>query len=350
MNVKKSLLGCLGVLLGLAFAGLSHAAEASGKGLAGGVRPLSFELNGKWIGSGVCFSPFRHGQGPGGASPSDAQILEDLQIANRHWGLFRTYELSEVVLTELRLIRQHKLPIRVMLGVWIEPEKTPADVARNDQQVALGIQTAREYSDIVCSVIVGNETQVEWSGIRTDPTVLINRIRQVRAGVVQPVTTADDYNFWNKPQSAAVAAEVDYIDLHMYVLWNGKALEDAMVWTDGVYRDICAKHPDRFVMIGETGWATCHDINKNGPGQEGSLMKAETSEVAQYQYLKQFYTWIRKNKVPTLLFEAFDENWKGSGTDKNPMEGEKHWGVYTEDRRMKASFQAITLEFPEVTR
>jgi len=350
MNVKKSLLGCLGVLLGLALAGLSHAAEAVDKGLAGGVRPLSLELNGKWIGSGVCFSPFRHGQGPSGAAPSDAEILEDLRIASKHWGLFRTYELGPVVLAELRLIREHKLPLRVMLGVWIEPEKTPADVTRNDQQVALGIKTAREYSDIVTSVIVGNETQVEWSGIRTDPSVLIRCIRQVRAGVSQPVTTADDYNFWNKPASAAVAAEVDYIDLHMYCLWNGRPLEDAMKWTEEVYKDITARHPGHFIVIGETGWATSHDINKSGPGQEGSLMKAETSEVAQYKYLKEYYKWVYANKVPTLLFEAFDENWKGSGTDVHPLEAEKHWGVFTEDRRMKGSFQAIVQEIPEATR
>jgi len=32
------------------------------------------------------------------------------------------------------------------------------------------------------------------------------------------------------------------------------------------------------------------------------------------------------------VFEAFDEPWKGSG---DPAEPEKHWGLFTVDRRPK---------------
>ena len=36
------------------------------------------------------------------------------------------------------------------------------------------------------------------------------------------------------------------------------------------------------------------------------------------------------------MFEAFDEPWKGS---PDPNEPEKHWGLYTEQRKPKLVFQ-----------
>ena len=41
---------------------------------------------------------------------------------------------------------------------------------------------------------------------------------------------------------------------------------------------------------------------------------------------------IRRRLGPSL-FEAFDEPWKGS---PEPDEPEKHWGLYTVDRKPKA--------------
>jgi hypothetical protein len=38
------------------------------------------------------------------------------------------------------------------------------------------------------------------------------------------------------------------------------------------------------------------------------------------------------------VFEAFDENWKGS---LDPLEPEKHWGLFTVDRRPKLVMQAL---------
>ena len=46
-----------------------------------------------------------------------------------------------------------------------------------------------------------------------------------------------------------------------------------------------------------------------------------------------------------ILFEAFDENWKGGGETTSPLASEKHWGVFTADRKPKASFEAIIQEF-----
>ena len=45
---------------------------------------------------------------------------------------------------------------------------------------------------------------------------------------------------------------------------------------------------------------------------------------------------VLENEVLTFFFEAFDEPWKGS---EDPLEPEKHWGVFFEDRKPKMVLQ-----------
>ena len=40
--------------------------------------------------------------------------------------------------------------------------------------------------------------------------------------------------------------------------------------------------------------------------------------------------------ITTFFFEAFDEDWKGD--DKEPLGAEKHWGLFTQDRKPKLVF------------
>ena len=81
-------------------------------------------FNGKWIGNAVSYGCYREGQAPGVKGPTEAQILEDLQIIERHWNMIRVYGSDEDSEKILKVIRKHNLPIRVMLGVWIENEVT----------------------------------------------------------------------------------------------------------------------------------------------------------------------------------------------------------------------------------
>jgi exo-beta-1,3-glucanase (GH17 family) len=311
----------------------------------GGRRPLQLEIDGRWIGHGVSFSPYRDGQEPGRAVPSEEEILADLQLVAPYWQLLRMYDSNPVSERTLALIGREKLPLRLLLGVWIAPEHDAEARAANEKQAATAIRLANAYPDIVVAVVVGNETCVYWSAHRVGPDALIPWIRQVRTAVTQPVTTADDYNFWNKPESYAVAVEVDFITLHGYALWNGQQVEDAMGWTNSIYDSIVRLHPGIPVIFGETGWSTSHEPAQNGPDSEGTLMKGEGSVRAQESYLRQHYQWVSDRRIPVLLFEAFDENWKGGGATTSPAASEKHWGVFTADRKPKPSFEAIIRDF-----
>jgi exo-beta-1,3-glucanase (GH17 family) len=296
-------------------------------------------LGGEWIGNAVSYGPFRAGQAPGQVGPSEAEILEDLSIITQHWNLVRVYGADDDTERVLSVIEKHALPVKVMVGIWVEPEEdNPERKAANVEQVLRGIELANRYSEIVLAVNVGNETQVFWSGHRMNPDNLIQYIRVVRASVAVPVTTADDYNFWNKPESKVVAEEVDFIVTHIYPLWNGKTLDEAIDWMDKTYRQIQAAHPDRVIVLGETGWATDYNADKTGPGEQGTLVKGEVGLEAQAEYLVQHNEWVDANQVTCFLFEAFDEPWKGGGENTPPNEIEKHWGVFYEDRTPKPSF------------
>jgi len=75
----------------------------------------------------IAYSGFREGQHPdrgdGAKNPSTAEILEDLEILVAHdFNLIRLYDSGENSLATLELIRQHDLPIKVLLGMWLEAE------------------------------------------------------------------------------------------------------------------------------------------------------------------------------------------------------------------------------------
>lgn len=303
------------------------------------VRTFQPYADGDWIGNAVAYGCYREGQAPGQKGPSDEQLLEDLTIIAKHWGLIRVYGADNDTRRILQVIDKNDLPIKVIQGIWLSPEEgNPQEKAANINSVSLGIELANQYPDIVIAVSVGNETQVFWSAHRMDPDTLIRYVRIVRDNVAVPVATADDYLYWNKPESRQVAAETDFVFTHIHPLWNGKTLEEAMDWFDQTYREVQDMHPDRMIVIGETGWATDYNSSKTGPGEQGTLIKGEVGLEAQASFLIKLDKWIESNQVPVFLFEAFDEPWKGGGADTPANEIEKNWGVFNADRTPKESF------------
>lgn len=301
-----------------------------------GVEPAAGHLT-----RGIAYSPYREGQSPGGVSPGEGEILEDLRLLAGRWPLLRMYDANAAAATTLRLIRTHRLPLRLILGAWLGPEPDATTRTANRGRIDAAIQLSRQYPDLVLAVHAGNETQVSWTDHPLPAAKLINYLRELRAAVSQPVSTADDFKFWLSDAAPAVAAECDFIMLHAYPAWNGVALAEAVPWTADVYRRTLRRFPAHPVILAETGWPTRHDPTRQGPGEEGSLIKGETSPAAQASYLKQHYAWADAAGVVTLLFEAFDESWKGRGAAGGPDEAEKNWGVFTADRRPKPAVSAL---------
>ena len=312
------------------------------------VREFRPYIGERWVGNAVSYGPHRDNQYPGGPSPSKEQIREDLGIMLRHWNLLRTYGAIGPAERMLEIIRENRLDMKVMLGVWIAVEERrgkngqviesfPEAREANRREVEAGIRLAREYSNIVVAVCVGNETQVAWSAHRSPLDILIEHVRTVRAGTKVPVTVADDYNFWNKPESHALAQELDFIVMHAHPMWNGILAEDAFDWTRDTYRAIAAEHPNRLVVYGETGWATMTHTE----GEQARLIKGRPGEAEQAAFFDAVTSWAELDRVTVFIFEAFDENWKGG---KHPDEVEKHWGFYRADRMPKLAVGGRSIE------
>ena len=160
----------------------------------------------------VAYSGFREGQHPdrghGAINPSAEEILEDLQILVAHdFRLIRLYDSRENSALTIELIRKHRLPIKVMLGIWLEAElsnhagcpwldepipasELAANAEDNAAELQRAIALAREFDDVIVSVNVGNEALVDWNDHMVPVENVISYVRQVKASIPQPVTVA----------------------------------------------------------------------------------------------------------------------------------------------------------------
>ena len=143
----------------------------------------------------------------------------------------------------------------------------------------------------------------------------------------QPVTFCENYLPW-LGKLKPLAEVVDFISIHTYPVWEYKGIHEAMNYTLENYHAVADTFPHKTVVITEAGWAT----NSNGRGIEPS----NVNEELQATYYNQLVGWSKKEQVITFVFEAFDENWKGSD---EVLEPEKHWGLFKVDRSPKLVMQ-----------
>ncbi len=291
----------------------------------------------------VAYSGFREGQHPdrgdGAVNPSDDEILEDLEILVAHgFKLIRLYDSGENSVSTLELIRQHDLPIKVLLGMWLQAEfsnhegcpwldepipeeELAANALQNAAELQRGIELAREFDDIVIAVNVGNEALVEWNDHMVPLENVIAYVRQVKAAIEQPVTVADNYEWWIQ-DGAPLAAEVDFLGIHTYPAWEEKTIDEALPYTIENMRGVHEALPDKPVAILEAGWATT-----------AIEFGDRASEANQARYYRELGKWAKKTNTTVFFFEAFDEPWKGN--PNNPLGAEKHWGLFNVDRTPK---------------
>jgi len=296
---------------------------------------------------GVAYSGFRHGQHPdrgdGAVNPSDAEILEDLRILARdhNFGLIRLYDSQANSEAALRLIQANKIPLKVMLGAWLSAEvsnahcpwlTTPipqatldANKIKNQQEIESAIRLAKEYPGIVAAVNVGNEALVDWNDHMVGLESLISYVRQVKRAIRQPVTVADNYAWWTK-HGAPLAKELDFVTVHTYPEWENKDIDEALSYSLANIQGVHAALPRSRIVIGEAGWATV-----------ASEFGQRASEENQRRYVRELTAWAARNNITTFFFEAFDEDWKGDPSDA--MGAEKHWGLFTVDRKAKLAMR-----------
>ena len=296
-------------------------------------------------GNAICYSGYREGQSPDtGVYPTYSEILDDLLILQKNWTYLRLYDCTQHAEVVLKVIEKEKLNFKVMLGAYIGAERNnfgcpwgkiytedelKLNKISNLKQIRKLIKLANKYSDIVFSLSAGNEATVEWTDHYVPVSSVINYVKMIKKGAKQPVTFCENYVPWYDKLKALVD-EVDFISIHTYPVWEYKNIHEAMAYTKQNYDSIAQKYPDKPVVITEAGWAT----QSNGRG----IHPNNVGEDFQAIYYDDLIKWSKKEGVLTFIFEAFDEPWKGSN---EPMEPEKHWGLFTVARKPKKVMKTI---------
>ena len=295
----------------------------------------------------MSYSGFRQGQHPdrgaGAVNPSREEILEDLTILMENdFNLIRMYDSKENTVTTLELIREHDLPIKVLLGIWLDAEisnhegcpwldepipesKLAANTLANGEEIEAAIDLANEFEDIVVAINVGNEALVEWNDHMVPLERIIDYVKYVKLSTAQPVTVADNYEWWIA-DGAPLAEVVDFLGVHTYPAWENKTIDEALAYTIENIEAVHAALPDKPIAILEAGWATTAEE-----------FAGQASEQNQARYYREILDWATKANVTVFFFEAFDEPWKGN--PENTDGAEKHWGIFYVDRTPKLVMQ-----------
>jgi exo-beta-1,3-glucanase (GH17 family) len=297
----------------------------------------------------ICYSGYRKGQSPvTGVYPSYAQIKEDLLILQKNWSLIRIYDCTTHAETVLNVIQNEQLSIQVMLGAHLAaevnnhqcpwggsyPEEVLIENKRiNGEQIDQLIQLANQYPEIVFSLSAGNEATVDWTDHMVPVEQVIQYVKRIKKACKQPVTFCENYIPWQE-KLKALAAEVDFISLHTYPVWEYKSIDEAMDYTISNYYSVADRYPDMQIVITEAGWTT----GSNGRGIHPENANAELQD----RYYSALTKWSKEQGILTFVFEAFDEPWKGSD---EPAEPEKHWGLFTVDRKPKLVMKKL---YPEL--
>jgi exo-beta-1,3-glucanase (GH17 family) len=287
-----------------------------------------------------------------------AHIKEDLDLmVAGNFRLIRLFDSSDKVSKQiLRIIRDNNLDIKVMLGVWI----ASGNDAFNKAEIARGVALAKQYSDIVVALSVGNETMVSWSFNPLSVSQMAAYIKSVRSQVTQPVTTDDNWAFFaqsgaKEKNPRAVLDVIDFVAMHTYPLaetihppatwvWEqfgeeagplrATAMMDASIAAARLQYGAVRAHldsvgfPNMPIVIGETGWKA---VASNGESNRAH-------PVNQKMYLERLNTWTSESRAgkggpkSIFYFAAFDEQWKGSD-DK--------WGLFNKDRQARYVVQAL---------
>jgi exo-beta-1,3-glucanase (GH17 family) len=300
-------------------------------------------------GNAICYSGYRAGQSPDTqVYPSIAEIRQDLHLLLKHWRVLRLYDCSLHAQRVLQVIEEDRLPMQVMLGAYLGAEmnnfgcpwggtysEEQLQASRQENVAELGrlIKLAGRYPEIVFSVAVGNEATVDWTDHYVPVPQMVDYVRRVKSAVRQPVTFCENYVPWQHKLRALVD-ELDFISLHTYPVWEYKHIHEALDYTKANVASVSQLYPGKAIVITEAGWCT----HSNGRGMPAENAAQELQAI----YYQDLMDWTRAEGLLCFVFEAFDEPWKGSA---DPLEPEKHWGLFTVDRRPKLVMQPL---YPEL--
>jgi parallel beta-helix repeat protein len=283
---------------------------------------------------GICYNPPGKTIDESLNTPED-KIKEDLLTIKDFTNRIRTYGVGKNLKLIPKIIHDDNLGLKVYLGVYIN-ERDPVETQK---QINESIRLAKNYSDVIEAIVVGNE--VFTQGLVSSPDYLLEKINEIKknvSGYGIKVTTAEVWQFWVKDEKYLkklkehsnikpedienIINSVDFVLVHIHPFNDNVSIDNAMgyfkdVWENKL-KDLRSK---KQVVVGETGWPTGGNIRGG----------AVPSEENQARFLKEFLKYAHENNIDYFWCEAFDQPWKA--TKDRPDEA--HWGLFDENRNLK---------------
>ncbi|MFW5847238.1 MAG: glycosyl hydrolase family 17 protein [Nanoarchaeota archaeon] len=273
---------------------------------------------------GICYSPFRDGQQPGGETPSEEEVRKDLDIVKSMSPKIRTYGTEDILFRIPEFCKD--IEIDCYPGAWIDNAST------DDEQISNLITIANKGYRTTKGLVVGNEFLYRNPDSKQK---LIDYINQVKSSTTNLVTTAEQWHIWR--DNPDLSDHVDFLTIHIHPYWENQNINDSKEFILEKYNLIKNNYSSgKKVVVGETGWPT-----------EGETRgEAVPSEKNQENFLKDFKELSNQEDIDYFLFETFDENWKKLFTG---LEVEAHWGIFYKDRTIKKGLQEIIKENTKIT-
>ena len=218
--------------------------------------------------------------------PGEESLKHDMQVLSGYTKRIRTYSASDMPRV-LELAETQGLSVTA--GAWVDGRQD-----YSEQEIHALEQAVRRTSSIE-RVIVGNE-QILHAGLT--PADLILKIREVKRRVRKPVSTAEPWHVWLRYPE--LAANVDFITVHLLPYWEGLPVQAALDYTFQRYEEVRKRFPNKKIVIGEVGW----------PSQGDRRGVSRATPAHQAQFIRGFMTRAQAMKLDYFLMEGIDQPWK----------------------------------------
>lgn len=236
--------------------------------------------------SGICFSAYQQGQGPGNQI-TENQIRRRLETLKSHTEWVRVFSCTNGHENIPRIAKE--MGMKTLVGAWISDNRAENEI----ELKALADLIQKGMVDIAA---VGNE--VLFRGELEEKRIIdyIWQLKKVAGNV--PVGYVDIYyEFANRPK---LTAACDVILANCYPFWEGVDVDAAGFYLQEMYRRTVEAAQGKKVMITETGWPSSGELVGAAQPSKENVMK----------YYIKVQAWAQNEQVPLFYFASFDESWK----------------------------------------
>jgi exo-beta-1,3-glucanase (GH17 family)/cellulose synthase/poly-beta-1,6-N-acetylglucosamine synthase-like glycosyltransferase len=273
---------------------------------------------------GIAYSPSHLFRARDQLHVTPEQIDRDLARLSRVTGHIRTYTVDGGMDKVPEVARRYGMT--VSLGIWISP-----DLAKNEQQIELGIKTALANRRVIDRVIVGNETQLFGYVSEDQLDAYLDRVRAALPARIK-ITTAEPWSTWIVIPE--VARHVDVIFVHLLPYWESVHINAAMRFVGNHFDIMQQTFPGKPVIIGEAGW----------PSEGNTRGQAQASLSNEAYFIRNFVQFAQEKGYDYYLLEGFDEPWKGGSVEGGVG---AYWGLFDATGHPKFGFTGLLRSFPE---